>query len=107
LEARRHVSLFAKAYFASGKNPEDICRAAHGAAASELHIYFCRHFRRVPSKGREMRKIAPFIGLRSQRIFKKTQWIDRMFAAQVHDHQARSPAVKRSSQYGLSNEFLS
>jgi hypothetical protein len=55
----------------------------------------------------EMRKIAPFTLLRSQRIFKNTQWIDRMFAAHIHDHPARSPAVKRSSQYVLPNEFLS
>jgi hypothetical protein len=54
----------------------------------------------------EMRKIAPFTLLRSQRIFKNTQWIDRMFAAHIHDHQLRSPAVKRSSQYVLPNEFL-
>jgi hypothetical protein len=54
-----------------------------------------------------MRKIAPFTLLRSQRIFKNTQWIDRMFAAHIHDHPARSPAVKRSSQYVLPNEFLS
>jgi hypothetical protein len=55
----------------------------------------------------DMRKIAPFTLLRSQRIFKNTQWIDRMFAAHIHDHQARSPAVRRSSQYVLPNEFLS
>lgn len=55
----------------------------------------------------DMRKIAPFTLLRSQRIFKNTQWIDRMFAAHIHDHQARSPALKRSSQYVLPNEFLS
>ena len=55
----------------------------------------------------ELRKIAPFTLLRSQRIFKNTQWIDRMFAAHIHDHRARSPAMKRSSQYVLPNEFLS
>jgi hypothetical protein len=55
----------------------------------------------------ERRKIAPFTLLRSQRIFKNTQWIDRMFAAHIHDHQARSPAVRRSSRYVLPNEFLS
>jgi hypothetical protein len=55
----------------------------------------------------EMRKIAPFTLLRSQRIFKNTQWIDRMFVAHIHDHRGRSPAMKRSSQYVLPNEFLS
>lgn len=55
----------------------------------------------------EMRKIAPFTLLRSQRIFKNTQWIDRMFAAHIHDHRLRSPAARRASQYVLPNEFLS
>lgn len=54
----------------------------------------------------EMRKIAPFTLLRSQRIFKNTQWIDRMFAAHIHDHELRSPATKRASRYVLPNEFL-
>jgi hypothetical protein len=54
----------------------------------------------------EMRKIAPFTLLRSQRILKNTQWIDRMFSAHIHDHPLRSPAVKRASQYILPNEFL-
>jgi hypothetical protein len=54
----------------------------------------------------KLRKIAPFTLLRSQRIFKNTQWIDRMFAAHIHDHRLRSPAVKRPSQYVLPNEFL-
>ena len=57
--------------------------------------------------GNEMRKIAPFTLLRSQRIFKNTQWIDRMFAAHIHDHRLRSPTVKRASQYVLPNEFIS
>jgi hypothetical protein len=58
------------------------------------------------NEANELRKIAPFTLLRSQRIFKNTQWIDRMFAAHIHDHPLRSPAVKRSSQYVLPNEFL-
>jgi hypothetical protein len=53
-----------------------------------------------------MRKIAPLTLLRSQRVFKNTQWIDRMFAAHIHDHRSRSPAVKRASQYVLTNELL-
>jgi len=52
------------------------------------------------------RKIAPFNLLRSRRIFKNTQWIDRMFAAQIHDHPHRSPAHKRASQWVLGNEYL-
>jgi hypothetical protein len=53
-----------------------------------------------------MRKIAPLTMLRSERIFKNTQWIDRMFATHIHDHRLRSPAVKRDSQYVLQNEYL-
>ena len=54
----------------------------------------------------ELRKIAPFNLLRSRRIFKNTQWIDRMFAAQIHDHPYRSPAYRRTSQWVLGNEYL-
>lgn len=54
----------------------------------------------------DMRKIAPFNMLRSRRIFKNTQWIDRMFAAQIHDHPYRSPAHKRSTRWDLGNEYL-
>ena len=54
----------------------------------------------------DMRKIAPFTLLRSQRIFKNTQWIDRMFATHIHDHELRSPALKRAAQYVLANEYL-
>ncbi len=55
----------------------------------------------------ELRKIAPFTLLRSRRIFKNTQWIDRMFAAHVHDHRTRSPAVRRETQWGLPNQYIS
>jgi hypothetical protein len=54
----------------------------------------------------EMRKIVPFNFLRSRRIFKNTQWIDRMFAAQIHDHPHRSPARKRTTRWDLGNEYL-
>ena len=53
------------------------------------------------------RKIAPFTLLRSRRIFKNTQWIDRMFAAHIHDHPFRGPGARRPVQRVLSNEYLS
>jgi hypothetical protein len=53
-----------------------------------------------------MRKIAPFTLLRSRRIFKNTQWIDRMFAAHIHDHALRSPAHRRQSRNVLPNEYI-
>lgn len=52
------------------------------------------------------RKIAPFTLLRSRRIFKSTQWIDRMFAAHIHDHPRRSPAARRATSRVLGNEYL-
>ncbi|HJW40960.1 MAG TPA: hypothetical protein VJ476_07000, partial [Rhizomicrobium sp.] len=52
------------------------------------------------------RKIAPFTLLRSRRIFKNTQWIDRMFAAHIHDHPYRSPAHKRATTWVIGNEYL-
>lgn len=54
----------------------------------------------------KLRKIALFSLLRSQRIFKNIQWIDRMYAAHIHDHPLRSPATRRASQYVLANEYL-
>ena len=54
----------------------------------------------------EFRKIAPFTLLRSQRIFKNTQWIDRMFAAHIHDHAYRSSSYKGESQRLLPNEYI-
>lgn len=53
-----------------------------------------------------LRKIAPFTLLRSRRIFKNTQWIDRMFAAHIHDHPYRSPAHKRATKWVIGNEYL-
>ena len=55
----------------------------------------------------EHRKIAPFTLLRSRRIFKNTQWIDRMFAAHIHDHPLRSPSARRATKWVLANEYLS
>jgi len=52
------------------------------------------------------RKIAPFTLLRSRRIFQRTQWIDRMFGAHIHDHPHRSPAARRSAKRVLGNEYL-
>lgn len=52
------------------------------------------------------RKIAPFTMLRSNRIFKNTQWIDRMFAAHIHDHILRSPETKRAEKWIISNEYI-
>jgi len=55
-----------------------------------------------------LRKIAPFNLLRSKRIFKNAQWIDRMFAAHIHDHPTRTPATaKRAQQAYIPNEYLS
>jgi hypothetical protein len=53
-----------------------------------------------------LRKIAPFTLLRSRRIFKNTQWIDRMFAAHVHDHVLRSPTRRRQLPNILPNEYI-
>ncbi|GJD75264.1 hypothetical protein [Methylobacterium goesingense] len=54
-----------------------------------------------------MRKIAPFNLLRSKRVFKNAQWIDRMFTAHIHDHPARTPATaKRAQQAYIPNEYL-
>jgi hypothetical protein len=53
-----------------------------------------------------LRKIAPFTLLRSNRIFKNTQWIDRMFAGHIHDHPLRSPAHRRTVQNVLPNEYI-
>jgi hypothetical protein len=58
------------------------------------------------NRDNRLRKIAPFTLLRSRRIFKNTQWIDRMFAAHVHDHALRSPAHRRPSRAVLPNEYI-
>jgi hypothetical protein len=54
----------------------------------------------------EYRKIAPFNLLRSRRLFKNPQWIDRMYAAHIHDHPLRSPRAQRPKQAILPNEYL-
>jgi hypothetical protein len=54
----------------------------------------------------DLRKIAPFTLLRSRRIFKNTQWIDRMFAGHIHDHALRSAAHQQASQRLLPNEYI-
>jgi len=54
----------------------------------------------------DWRKIAPFTMLRSNRIFKNTQWIDRMFAAHIHDHILRSPKTKRHERWIIPNEYI-
>jgi len=53
-----------------------------------------------------LRKVAPFTLLRSRRIFKNTQWIDRMFAGHIHDHALRSAAHQQVSQRILPNEYI-
>ena len=52
------------------------------------------------------RKIAPFTLLRSRRICKNAQWIDRMFAAHIHDHPLRSPQARRSERRVIPNEYI-
>jgi hypothetical protein len=54
----------------------------------------------------EHRKIAPFTLLRSKRIFKNAQWIDRMYAGHIHDHRLRSPAFQRATKDVIPNEYL-
>ena len=55
----------------------------------------------------KLRKIAPFTLLRSRQIFKNTQWIDRMYAAHIHDHAVRSPRTTRQrSRNILPNEYI-
>ena len=58
------------------------------------------------NRDNELRKIAPFTLLRSRRILKNTQWIDRMFAAHIHDHPLRSPAHQRQTRNVLPNEYI-
>ncbi len=55
----------------------------------------------------KLRKIAPFTLLRSRRIFKNTQWIDRTFAAHIHDHALRSAGRhRRRARQILPNEYI-
>jgi hypothetical protein len=53
-----------------------------------------------------MRKIAPFTLLRSRRIFKNPQWIDRMYACHIHDHPIRSPKLHRGERRYIPNEYV-
>ena len=53
-----------------------------------------------------IRKIAPFTLLRSRRIFKNTQWIDRMFACHIHDHPVRSAGSLRTKGKYIPNEYI-
>lgn len=53
-----------------------------------------------------IRRIAPFTLLRSRRIFKNTQWIDRMFACHIHDHRVRSPGSPRAKGKFIPNEYI-
>ena len=58
------------------------------------------------NRDNEFRKIAPFTLLRSHRIFKNTQWSDRMFAAHIHDHPLRSPRRVPREKYVVPNEYI-
>jgi hypothetical protein len=58
------------------------------------------------NRDNEFRKIAPFTLLRSHRIFKNTQWIDCMFAANIHDHPLRSPRRLPREKYMVPNEYI-
>lgn len=54
-----------------------------------------------------LRKIAPFTLLRSKRLFKNAQWIDRMYAAHIHDHPLRTPSsARRAERKLIANEYL-
>jgi hypothetical protein len=52
------------------------------------------------------RKVAPFTLLRSRRICKNPQWIDRTFAAHIHDHPLRSPDRVRAERRVIPNEYI-
>jgi hypothetical protein len=43
----------------------------------------------------QFRKIAPFTFLRPYRIFKNSIWIDKIYAAHIHDHEFRFTGVPR------------
>lgn len=53
----------------------------------------------------ENRKISPYTFLRSKRIFKQTQWIDRIFVLHVLDHEWRSVETKSKSPFNPKNPF--
>ncbi|WP_336485384.1 hypothetical protein [Methylobacterium nigriterrae] len=59
------------------------------------------------NEAHRLRKLAPFNVLRAKRVFKNAGWIDRMYAAHIHDHPARVPATaKRARQAYIPNEYL-
>lgn len=53
----------------------------------------------------EYRKINPYTFLRWKRIFKQPQWIDRIFALNVLDHEWRSVKTKSQNPFDPQNPF--
>lgn len=53
----------------------------------------------------QLRKIAPFNMLRQQRLLKNARWIDQIYCLHVHDHPARSPAIRRKTLV-IANEYI-
>jgi hypothetical protein len=53
----------------------------------------------------QLRKIAPFMLLRSERVFKNPRWIDHIYIAHIHDHAARSAGRNRPA-FQIRNEYL-
>jgi hypothetical protein len=52
-----------------------------------------------------MRKISPFVALRTRRIFKNALWIDQIYLLHVLDHDNRKPRIRRGAAI-LPNEYL-
>lgn len=50
------------------------------------------------NQANNLRKIAPFTFLRPYRIFKTPIWIDKIYAAHIHDHEFRSALVSHHTQ---------
>jgi hypothetical protein len=54
-----------------------------------------------------IRKIAPFTLLRSKRVFKNAQWIERTYVAHIHDHPWRTVERPRSGgRKSIANEYI-
>jgi hypothetical protein len=53
----------------------------------------------------ELRKIAPFNTLRRKRFMKNARWIEQIYCLHVHDHPARSPAIRRET-LAIANEYI-
>jgi hypothetical protein len=53
----------------------------------------------------ELRKVAPLHALRRKRLMKNARWIDQIYCLHVHDHPARSPAIRRET-LAIANEYL-